>query len=193
MCKIYHVFLFQHSWKYPEYLIVSAIMSNCACKLQWSHLQEQFGTRISSVIWQTCVTDTWCRKAALYMFHLCTHAEWGMICACKLNPPSPLTPRVAVLPRRKGNISQAEHVFTALRHSWRHGWGKGCCWKAYAINYSPEMGLDCMARAHALQQIARETSILAWTGEKAGIVPPVSASYSKHRNQILKKENERSP
>lgn len=90
--------------------------------------------------------------------HLYTHAELGLIYVFKLNPPLPLTPGLAVSPRRKGNISQAEHVFTALRHSWRHGWGKGCYWKAYAINHSPEMGLDCMARDHTLQQISRETA-----------------------------------
>lgn len=32
------------------------------------------------------------------------------------------------------------------------------------------MGLDCMARDHALQQIPRETAILACTGGKAGII-----------------------
>lgn len=32
------------------------------------------------------------------------------------------------------------------------------------------MGLDCMARDHALQQISRETAILACIGGKAGII-----------------------
>lgn len=122
------------------------------------------------IIWQTSVTSVLCSKYIhVSLAHLYIPAELGMICACKLNPPLPLVPGLAVWPRRKGNSSQAEHVFTALRHSWRHGWGKGCYWKAYAINYSPQMGLDCMARDHAPQQISQETAILACIGGKAGL------------------------
>lgn len=149
------------------------------------------------VIWQTCVTDTWCRKAALYMFHLCTHAELGMIYACKLNPPSPLTPGVAVLPRRKGNISQAEHVFTALRHSWRRGGGEGMLLKSFCHQLFPRDRI----RLHGWSSCSTANTqgnfhlSMDWGQDRhcSTGASPVSASYSKHRNQTLKKENERSP
>lgn len=171
-------------------------MSSCAYKcFTYSKVTYKNSLELGSfqVTWQSSVTHTLSSAEALYVFLLHTYAELGMIYACKLNPSLPLTPGLAVLLRRKGNISQAEYVFTALRHSWRHG-GKGCYWIAHAINYSPEMGLDCTAREHTPQQISREAATLACTGGRQALSWAshrgiTRASYSKHRNKILKKEN----
>lgn len=131
------------------------------------------------------------------MFHLCTHAELGMIYACKLNPPSPLTPGVAVLPRRKGNMQSSRTCIYWPEAQLKACVGEGMLLKSLCHQLFPRDGIRLHGQSSCSTANTQGNFHLSmdWgPGRHCSTgASPVSASYSKHRNQILKKENERSP
>lgn len=168
---------------------VSAIMSNCAYKcFTYSKVTCKNSLELGSfqVTWQTSVTRTLCSAEALYVFplHLC-RIRYDL--RMQVKPILTSNTRISCFTQEERKYQSSRTCIYCPKAQLK-AWGKGCYWIAHAINYSPEMGLDCTAREHTLQQISREAATLACTGGKAGII--LSKPQGHYQGKLLQTQKQ---